>query len=148
MSFRGVKRAECRGRVHQEEIRRHKGGQLEVIANGKGSSAMSIASSHAGAERSTTRCLKMTLGPSLTFANHSIFSHPLSSSRLDKRESADPALHTARESSCALVSMQHLLTQRRAEILAALRDDPGAVAAPAALALRNATGPAHRFFSA
>ena len=79
MSCRDARRAECRGRVHQEEISRHKGGQLEVIANGKGSSAMSIASSHAGAERSTTRCLKMTLGPSLTFANHSIFSHPLSS---------------------------------------------------------------------
>ena len=77
MSCRDARRAECRGRVHQEEISRHKGGQLEVIANGKGSSAMSIASSHAGAERSTTRCLKMTLGPSLTFANHSIFSHPL-----------------------------------------------------------------------
>ena len=78
MSFRGVKHAECRGRVHQEEIRRHKGGQLEVMANWKACFAMGITSSHAGASRLTTRRLVVTLGPSLTLANHPIFSHPLS----------------------------------------------------------------------
>ena len=77
MSCRGVKRAECRGRVHQEEIRRHKGGQLEVMANWRACFAMGITSSHAGASRFTTRRLVVTLSPSLTLANHSIFSHPL-----------------------------------------------------------------------
>ena len=84
MSFRGVKHAECRGRVHQEEIRRDKGGQLEVMTNWKACFAMSIASSHAGASRFTARRQVVTLGPSLTFANHPIFSHPL---RIDPRAS-------------------------------------------------------------
>ena len=84
MIFRDARRAECRGRVHQEEIRRYKGGQLEVLANGKACFAMSIASSHAGASRLTTRRLVVTLGPSLTLANHPSFSHPLRPTMQDK----------------------------------------------------------------